>query len=50
MHNTAHNAPGTHTGAAVRTPASRYVAVLPWQETIRRKVSPNERKQRHGER
>lgn len=50
MDNTAHNAPGTHTGAAVRTPAGRYMAVLPWQETTRRKVSPNEREERHGKR
>ena len=45
MTNTADNAPGTHTGAAVRGPAGRYLAAMLWQETIRRKVSPNETKQ-----
>lgn len=50
MDNTAHMTPDTHKGAAVTTPASRLLAVLPWQETTRRKVSPYEKQQRHGER
>ena len=50
MDNTAHKAPGTHTGAAVTARACKPpLAPLLWQETTRGKVSPNERKQRnHG--
>lgn len=51
MDNTAHNAPDTHKGAAVTARAGKPpLAPLPWQETTRRKVSPNEREERHGKR